>query len=73
MKDKKLKVGTLCTVRAWRNGFVPVKDKGYWVVTAIDHGCEQAHQGLVKAFSLKYQHHYWWKPDDLIPVVNSGG
>ena len=71
MKDKKLKVGTLCTVRAWRNGFVPVKDKGYWVVTKFH---DADYRGpFVRAFSLTHQHHYWWKPDDLIPVVNSGG
>ena len=72
MKDKKLKVGTLCTIR---EGTLTLhtdlleEDKGYWVVTKEP----EELWSHVRAFSLKYQHHWWWKSDDLIPVVNSGG
>lgn len=71
MKDKKLKVGTLCTIRegmmSTYNDFQE-EDKGYWVVTKE----REAQWSYVRAFSLSYQHHWWWKSDDLIPVVKSG-
>ena len=83
MKNKNLQIGTLCTIREGRTGepaLVAQDCKGYWVVTTLPDGSTQDGIALdasghlyVRAFSLTHQHHYWWKPDDLIPVVNSGG
>ena len=69
MKDKKLKAGTLCTIREGRVSTYNEEDKGYWVVT--DKGSEEL-WSYVRAFSLTHQHHWWWKSDDLMPVVKSG-
>jgi hypothetical protein len=73
MKDKKLKIGTLCTVREGRVSYDVEKERGYWVVTANNYDALLCGSPYVRAFSLTHQHHYWWKPDDLMPVVKSGG
>jgi len=78
MKDNKLKVGTLCTIREDRNGYAPEEDRGYWVVLAFSESARKLAKDdptiihWVKAFSLTHQQHRWRHPNDLIPVVKSG-
>ena len=79
MKDKKLKVGMLCTViksdldpSIWYKS-----DKsGHWVVTAIipsTDGLSPSGMGFsIRAFSLTHQHDCWFHPTQLVPVVKSG-
>ena len=78
MKDNKLEIGTLCTIREDSDGYVTEDDRGYWVVLAFSESARVlAKDGStvihwVKAFSLTHQQHCWRHPNDLIPVVKSG-
>ena len=78
MKDKKLEVGTLCTIREDSNECVPEEDRGYWVVLAFSDSARRLAKDdptviqWVKAFSLTHQRDCWRDPNDLMPVVRSG-
>lgn len=72
MKNKNLQIGTLCTIRVDRHGYVAEEDRGYWVVTAIERTTPSGFTAAVQVFSLTHQQHWWRNPTDLIPVVNSG-
>jgi hypothetical protein len=72
MKDNKLEVGTLCTIREDSNECVPEEDRGYWVVLAFSDCDRYGVDRWVKAFSLTHQRDCWRDPNDLIPVVRSG-
>lgn len=78
MKDNKLEVGMLCTIREDSNECVTEEDRGYWVVLAFSESARKLAKDdptaiqWVKAFSLTHQRDCWRDPNDLIPVVKSG-